>query len=74
METALKDLHRWIRRHYPEAPNAPLMRRILKEYAQPLAEAVESVETSSEWMRHDVHELLARPPSALVAVAPPEPS
>ena len=58
METALKDLRRWIRRHYPEAPNAPLMRRILEEYAQPIAEAVESVETSSEWMRHDVHELL----------------
>ena len=53
METVLKDLRRWIRRHYPEAPNAPLMRRILEEYAQPLAEAVESVETSSEWMRHE---------------------
>jgi hypothetical protein len=57
MERTLHDVRRWIRSHYSDADNAPLMLHILQIYADPLVLALQSIETSSEWMKHDVREL-----------------
>ena len=57
MEGTLRDIRRWIRNHYPHAPNAPIMIEILETYANPIVSAVQSIEASSEWMRHDLREL-----------------
>ena len=57
MERTLHDVRRWIRSHYSDADNAPLMLHILRIYADPLVLALQSIETSSEWMKHDVREL-----------------
>jgi hypothetical protein len=57
MERTLHDVRRWIRSHYTNADNTPLMLHILQIYADPLVLALQSIETSSEWMKHDVREL-----------------
>lgn len=57
MERTLHDVHRWIRSHYTNADNTPLMLQILQIYADPIVRALESIETSSQWMKHDVREL-----------------
>lgn len=57
MERTLHDVRRWIRSHYTNADNVPLMLHILQIYADPIVRAFESIETYSEWMKHDVREL-----------------
>ena len=57
MDKTLRDIRKWIRNHYSDADNAPLMLHILQIYADPMVRALESIETSSEWMKHDVREL-----------------
>lgn len=57
MEQTLQDIRKWIRNHYSDADNAALMLDILQTYAEPLVSALQSIETSSEWMKHDVREL-----------------
>ena len=58
MERTLNDLKRWITSHYHAAPNQATMRSILKDYADPLHIALHSIETPSDWMRHDLRELI----------------
>jgi predicted metal-dependent phosphoesterase TrpH len=57
MDQTLQDIRKWIRNHYSDAPNAPPLHKILQLYADPIVSALQSIETSSEWMRHDVREL-----------------
>ena len=57
MDKTLRDIRKWIHNHYSDADNAPLMLHILRIYADPLVLALQSIETSSEWMKHDVREL-----------------
>ena len=57
MDQTLQDIRKWIRNHYSDADNALLMQKILQLYAEPIVTALGSIETSSEWMRHDVREL-----------------
>lgn len=57
MERTLHDVRRWIRSHYTNADNTPLMLHILHIYADPIVRAFETIETSSEWMKFDVREL-----------------
>jgi hypothetical protein len=57
MDQTLRDIRKWIHNHYSDADNAPLMLHILRIYADPLVLALQSIETSSEWMKHDVREL-----------------
>jgi len=72
MEETIHDLRQWIQRHYAEEPNAPLMQEILDDYAQPITR-VQSIETSSEWMRHDVRELLQSLRTPWVEIINPAP-
>ena len=57
MDKTLRDIRKWIGNHYSDAPNAPLLHTILQLYADPIVSALQSIETSSEWMKHDVREL-----------------
>ena len=56
MESTLRDLRRWIQRHYAEAPNASMMTQIIETFATPLAAL--QLPSSSEWMQSDTRELL----------------
>ena len=62
MEATLRDLRRWIDRHYAGAPKAVVMRQILSTYAAPMVAAFGAIlamlqTSASEWMVHDVKEL-----------------
>ena len=56
MESTLRDLRRWIQRHYGDAPNASLMTQIVETYATPLAAL--QLPSSSDWIDADARQLL----------------
>ena len=72
MEQVVHDLRKWVERHYANEPNAPLMLRILEHYARPIA-SLHSIPTSSEWMKHDLRELLQSLRTPWVEIISPAP-
>ena len=56
MESTLRDLRRWIQRHYGDAANASLMTQIVETFATPLAAL--QLPSSSDWMDADARQLL----------------
>lgn len=58
MEQTINDLKRWITSHYSADPSVSVMREVISNYAEPLSAALHGIQTASEWMKHDLHELI----------------